>query len=341
MPVTQKQNTVSEQMRRAERTVLAVFPRSVNVTAPKPDSRADLMVNGQPLEITWVGSGHLGDIRPILQLSHHRPLIVVARQMSPGAQKALSESGMSWVDETGAADIAIGPIIISRTGRPLEQIDRPKRWSPAILAIAEAVLSGVKATVSETQAVTGLSTGSCTNALRFLGELGLLEANATRGPGSARRIVDPRELLQAYASAVENLPKPLNLQVGVTWRDFVTGIIEIGKAWTKENLDWAVTGGAAASVTAPYLTSVTHATVYVDADTIVGLEASASDVGLRPIEGGRLNLKPFPTVAVRNLTQIHQGLRAAPWPRIYADLRNEGVRGEEAAEHLWEVINDR
>lgn len=30
-------------------------------------------------------------------------------------------------------------------------------------------------------------------------------------------------------------------------------------------------------------------------------------------------------------------LRVAPWPRVYADLRVSGVRGEEAAEHLFEV----
>ena len=91
----------------------------------------------------------------------------------------------------------------------------------------------------------------------------------------------------------------------------------------------------------PYLSSVTHAAIYVDADTIVGLEVIAIDADLRPIEGGRLTLRPFPTVAVRVLAQMTRGLQIAPWPRIYVDLRNDGVRGEEAAEHLLEVMCGR
>jgi hypothetical protein len=115
-------------------------------------------------------------------------------------------------------------------------------------------------------------------------------------------------------------------------------LIEAGKKWSDANIAWAATGTAAASVIAPYLSAVTHAAIYVDADTIVRLEAIAIDAGLRPIQGGRLTMKPFPTVTVKNLARIEQGLRIAPWPRIYVDLRNEGVRGEEAAEHLLEVI---
>ncbi len=327
--------------RRAEQTVLAVFPRSIKVSRPARNRGADLTVNGQPLTIKWVGQGHLGDIRPILKQRRNRPNIIVARQMSPGARKALSEASISWVDETGAAEIAIGSIIVSRSGISPDHVARPRQWTPAVMAIAEAVLCGVTATVADTQAGTGLSTGSSTNALRFLSDQRLLEADAERGRSSARRVADAGKLLQAYATAVEALPPPLELQVGVTWRDPVTGIIEAGKKWSKANVAWATTGAAAAAVIAPYLTAVTHAAIYVDADTIVGLEAFAIDAGLRPIEGGRLTLRPFPTVTVRNLAEGIRGLQVAPWPRIYVDLRSEGVRGEEAAEHLLEVIGDR
>ena len=337
----QKHPADQDKGRRAEQTVLAVFPRSTKVDRPARNSGADLTVNGQPLTIKWVGQGHLGDIRPVLKQRRNRPNIIVARQMSPGARKALSEAGIGWVDETGAAEIAIGSIIVSRTGTSPDRIARPRRWAPAVMAIAEAVLCGVKATVSDTQAVTGLSAGSCINALRFLSDQTLLEADAERGRSSARRVADAGKLLKAYATAVEALPPSLKLQLGVAWRDPVTSIIEAGKKWRKANVTWATTGAAAASVIAPYLTAVTNAAIYVNADTIVGLEAIAMDAGLRPIEGGRLTIRPFPTVAVRALAQETKGLQVAPWPRIYVDLRNEGVRGEEAAEHLLEVINVR
>lgn len=210
-----------------------------------------------------------------------------------------------------------------------------------MMAVAEALLCGVRATVSGTQSATGLSAGSCTNALRFLSDQDLLAAGAKRGRGSGRHVKDENELLAAYATAIETLPLPLELQVGVTWRDPVAGLIEAGKRWGKAGITWTATGAVAASVIAPYLTAVTHAAAYVDGDSIVALESVAGKAGLRPIEGGRLTLKPFPTAAVRALAKKVDGLTTAPWPRVYADLLSEGLRGEEAAEHLLEVIRGR
>ena len=35
---------------------------------------------------------------------------------------------------------------------------------------------------------------------------------------------------------------------------------------------------------------------------------------------------------------VTEDMRVAPWPRVYADVKLVGVRGEEAAEHLREVV---
>lgn len=323
---------------RAERATLNVLPRSVKVRQGARGSAADLVVNGVPLLIEWVGEGWLRDVRPVLERRRDRPDIVVARRMSPGAREALSAAGVGWVDETGAAEIAAGSVIVSRSGRPGTAIEKPKRWTAAVLAVAESLLCGTRATVAATEEATGLSSGSCTYALRVLTDLGLLAADAQRGRDSARQVVDRDQLLDAYASIVAAWRTPLSLQVGVTWRDSVAGLADTGRMWDKARTAWAATGAVAASVIAPFLTTVTSAEVYVDADTIVGLEAAAVDVGLRPIEGGRLKLLPFPTVATRRLVEVVDGLRVAPWPRVYADLRQSGVRGEDAAEHLREVI---
>ncbi|HEX5266482.1 MAG TPA: hypothetical protein VFW24_06900, partial [Acidimicrobiales bacterium] len=63
----------------------------------------------------------------------------------------------------------------------------------------------------------------------------------------------------------------------------------------------------------------------------------AMSAGVEPMEGGRLILRPFPTATSRSLSTDVGGIRVAPWPRVYADLRDIGVRGEEAAEHLREL----
>lgn len=324
---------------RAIGTVLDVLPRSVRTDVSTRDTGADLIVGSHRLQIKWVGEGSLGNVRRFIENWPSHPDVVAARRLSPGAREALSAAGIGWVDETGAAEIAIGSIVVSRTGHPPKRVERTKRWTLSMTAIAEVVLCGTKPTVAATAAATGLSIATCTNSLKVFADLGLLEARAARGRWSARRLTDPELFLSAYVAAVDSMPAKISLPVGVTWRDPVAELIKVGREWDKANLDWASTGAAAASVIGPYLTTVTTVEVYIEAETMPGLEASASVAGFRPIEGGRLTLRPFPTVAVQRLATETSGLRVAPWPRVYVDLRHSGVRGEEAAEHLRDVIS--
>lgn len=208
-----------------------------------------------------------------------------------------------------------------------------------MLAIAEALLCGTTPTVSATTAVTGLSTGSCTNALRFLTSEGLLHASASRGRHSARSVTDAGGLLEAYATAANSKPDGPSLTVGALGRDPIHELAEIGQRWSGSDTQWAATGLVAASVMAPLLTSISTAEVYVDATTHPGLEAAARRADLRPIDGGRLTLRAFPTVTTDRLATIVDGLRVAPWPRIFVDLHRAGVRGEQAAEHLRETFS--
>jgi hypothetical protein len=322
---------------RALAALAAVLPASVDVR-PSPGANQQVRVGGQTLELAWVGEGHLGDVRAVIAVGL-QPDVVAARRLSPGAREALRRDGISWVDETGAAEIAIGSIVVSRSGHVSERPVKPPRWTPAVLGVAEALLCGTRGTVADTQEATGLSTGSCTNALRVLTDLGLLAATVPRGRASAREVVDRSALLGSYATAAEALRPPISLQVGVTGRDPARGVIDLGRRWDDAGLSWAATGAVAANVMAPYLTTVTTAEVFVAADTMATLDAAAATAGLRPIEGGRLTLRPFPTVAVQRLAYVEDGLVVAPWPRVYVDLRATGVRGEEAAEHLQETVD--
>jgi hypothetical protein len=317
---------------------MAVLPRSVELVAGVGDGV--VIVNGVPVRIEWAGEGHLGDARRVLARETLLPDVVAARALSPGARAELSQAGVGWVDETGAAEIALGTIIVSRSGRPVKRA-APRRWTRSALAVAEAALCGVKPTASAMRDATGLSMGSCVNALRVLTELQLLETLADRGRSSGRRVADLDQLLRAYVSAASALAPDLRMEVGVTWRDLADGLRKASKIWEADQVDVAVTGGLAAQALAPYLTSVTVAEVYVSVDTVIGLEAVAASAGLRPVEGGRLVLRPFPTSSVNVLATFVEGLRIAPWPRVYVDLLHAGVRGEDAAEHLREVIGER
>jgi hypothetical protein len=339
---------VSERSSRTSERILnalkAVFPAWADLrlaSAPTEPHVIDVRVSGRRFRAQWLPAGIPSEIRA-LAAQKVQPDVVVARRMSPGAKEALAELRMGWVDELGAAEILLGPIIISRTARQAAPSSRSEeRWTPAVLSVAEALLCGVQPTVSATNQATGLSGGSCGNALRLFTDRGLLVADANRGRASGRHLQDKRKLLEAYASEASASPAAPTLVVGVTWRDPVRGLVELGRRWGSYEMEWAATGATAAAVMAPVLTTVSSTRVYVDADSIAELQALASKSELRPIEGGRLTLAPFPTTSTRLLAQTIENIRVAPWPRVYVDLLATGVRGEEAAEHLWEVIDGK
>ena len=326
---------------RCAAAVAAVLPRSVEVRRERDNGRSICFrLNDEPFEVMWLGEGRLRQARELIADRKGRPDLVVARLMSPGARSAFSDAGIGWIDETGAAEVALDSLIVSKSGRAVSTPPKPPRWTPAVVAVAEALLCGGKATVAAMQEMTGLSAGSCTNALRTLTELGLLSAQARRGRNSMRRIPDADTLLDEYSRAAESLAPATAISAGVFWRDPLAGVGEIGRLWDRAGVSWAVTGALAADVIAPYLTTVTTADVYVDRYTIAGIESVADAAGLRAIPGGRLTLRTYPPCLQRLSTTVQRGLRLVPWPRVYADLRPFGVRGEDAAEHLREVICD-
>ncbi len=301
------------------------------------DVAGTVRLNGAEVRTVWVGQGTLPDSRSAVELVAPHT-VLAAQRFTPAARDVLRAAKASWVDETGAAEISIGPVVVARDGRSLPP-SKPKGWTASTLAAVEAVLAGSgSVTASSVASTSGLSIGAATNALRFLTDQRLLITDSARGPHSARRVADADRLLAVYADASVPLRKPLVLSVGVLGRDLAAEVVEIGRSWALESFEWAVTGVLAADHLAPYLTSFGSAVVYVDASTIAELERVASAADLTPTDGGRLTLAPFPTATTRTLATNVDGLKLAPWPRVYADLRTVGVRGEEAAEHLKEVI---
>jgi hypothetical protein len=193
--------------------------------------------------------------------------------------------------------------------------------------------------VSSIEDTTGLSTGSAVSALKFLEDKGHLTSAKARGPAAARRLVDRNALLDAYAAAAERLRPPISIPVGVLWRDPIAGVVTTGRLWDAAGMDWAATSALSASLLAPMQTEIAPMEIYVPGRTWGDLRRAALAAGLQEMTGGRLVLRPFPTPAGVKLTEMNiEGFRSTLWPRVYADLRTTGVRGEDAAEHLREEM---
>ncbi len=298
---------------------------------------AIVRIGSHRLLARWVGRGSVRTVNQALML-RPRADILVGSELSLGAGAAASRAGVGWVDESGAAEIAAGAILVSRTGRPRHKPARQPGWTTAVLSITEAILCGTKATVSATAAATGHSMSSTARALAMLGDFGLLEASADRGRHSGRRVIDRDRLLDQYAEAALRLRPAAQLRCGVLWRDPLIELDELGAHWERAGVRWAATGSLGAAILAPYLTEIGGGEVYVEASSEPALRNAARHVGVEPMEGGRLLLRPFPTAASERLATRVGGVTVAPWPRVYADLREVGVRGEEAAEYLRETM---
>jgi DNA-binding transcriptional ArsR family regulator len=330
---------------RVERRMLAaltaVLPRSAPVEVVAADGSYTVVRLGRRrLALHWVGRAGVREVRDVLGL-RDRPDIIVGSELSLAARAAAGEAGLGWVDETGGAEIVADDIVVSRSGRPERARTRPKVWTPSVLGVAEAILCGATPTVAAIAEATGHSQSSAAHALSVLTGMGLLDAEARRGQRSGRRVIDADRLLGEYAQAAGRVTAKAQLQCGVAWRDPLVSLERIGQRWDQAGAEWAVTGAVGAAVLAPYLTDVGGGEVYVEATGRPDLLAMAREADIEPMDGGRLLLRPFPTAASRRLATRQDGLRVAPWPRVYADLRLVGVRGEEAAEHLREVVHGR
>lgn len=321
---------------RAVRALEQVLPRGVLVE--RNGNNGSVRIRGTPLTLRWVGEGWPSDLRKHIVEDLEGELLA-ARYFSEGARRILEKHGVGWVDETGGAEFSVGPIVVSRSGDPkAAKRLRPRRWTPAVTSVSEAILCGASPTVKSMVEATGLSNGASGKALRFLTDQGLLEQDVARGPRSGRRLRDPGRLLDAYAEAVaESEPGP-RLELGVLWDDAINGVTQVGKRLASEEISWACTSAVGAQLLAPYLTTVATAEVYVDGRTLEELRAIAELLELRPVEGGRLILQPFPAMVTKAFSTTHDGLAIAPWPRVFADLLGYGVRGPDAAEHLREVF---
>jgi hypothetical protein len=177
--------------------------------------------------------------------------------------------------------------------------------------------------------------------LSFLERLGFLTADAARGRSSARRVIDPNELLEAYATAANAKRSDVSVAIGITTRDIIRMLAGARKKWDRVHIAWAATGKVAANVLAPNRARVTTADVFVAAETRRAITAIAAIAGLRAERGGRLILRPFPTVTTRKLADEQMGIRVAPWPRVYADLCCGGIQTEKTAEHLRDIEQRR
>jgi len=330
---------------------IAALPAGVRVTVKPGETQAvptfSVVVHAGSGEhrflAGWAGEGWPADVERLIAASPEVE-VVFAKGFSLGAKDWLSAHHRGWVDESGDANVSLstGLIIFREGGTRQVKEEAAIQWTRTMLTAAEAALSGVAPTVEAVEAATGISRGASTNALARLEKLGLLKrSQGSRGPGSARQVVDIKSFIDEYATAAGMLRKKQRvIRIHRLWKDSLEELESaIAPALNRKADSWAVTGAAASILLAPYLSEVTVVELYVDDDLFANRDRLAELLGGSVVDRGhRIEVRALPTPMSANGPVI-RGVHVALPARVYADLVAAGGRSAEAANHLMETID--
>ena len=155
------------------------------------------------------------------------------------------------------------------------------------------------------------------------------------GPARVRRVVNAGALLDLFAEEADEQPRrtPAYL-LAQTNRQLID---LLGRNLDRAGVECALTGAAAASILAPFLTAVPLAHVWVNElaapeDLYAGAQADPAADGANVIF---LQAKADGPLAFREQVQ---GIWLANRFRIYADLLDDPRRGKEQAQKLREEV---
>ena len=273
------------------------------------------------------------------------PLVVIAEEMTATAREILDEAGVGSIDGLGNVHLELPGLIMKITGTKR----RPRPVASARLSgksgvVAEAMLLGVEESwsVAELAGRCRVSPGLVHRVLLRLEHEGVVTPSGA-GPQKTRRVSNPTALLDLWAEE----------QRGPAWRQPATMaqqapdqlITAVSAALESAEVDYALTGAAAADYALTADAATAAAPLRVDVGTVGVLEvwvASTADlielcarVGAEPVESA-------PSVVLsqgRDDTPLVFRARAGGvWTanvlRLYCDLRRDPNRGRELSEHL-------
>jgi len=271
------------------------------------------------------------------QAAHPKtPLLLVAGQTTAKAREILGEHGIAFVDGQGNAHIELPGLFFHLEGR------RPPRGGEATLPptrlrgkagiVAQALLRHPDRAwqVGDLTAEAKISAGLAHRVLTRLEREKILVAEGT-GPKRVRRVTNPTALLDLWAE--ENVDRPARTTAYLLAQTPHQLIQDLGDGLDRHRIDYALTGAAAGSLVAPFVTAVPVVEVWVQATA--GAEQLRDAVGAELVTEGHnivlLQAKDDAPLAFRE--QI-DGLWTVNRFRLYADLRQDPRRGREQADHL-------
>lgn len=264
------------------------------------------------------------------------PLLLIAGETTAEAREILAEHGVAVLDGLGNAHIELPGLLIHTEGKTPRSQARPTRLAGKAGVVAQALLLRPERgwQVQELAHKTGLSVGLTHRVLSRLTDEGLVVAEGI-GPRRIRRVADPTALLDVWAE--ENVDRPNRSRAFLLAQSPRQLITQLSTSLDRNGIPHAVTGAAAASVVAPFITAVPVAEVWVTASATGDQLYDA--VGADAVTEGHnvlfLQAKDDTPLAFREQAD---DLWVANRFRIYCDLRHDPRRGREQADHLRQEV---
>lgn len=326
--------------------VLREVPGLTVVAEPGPAGRrvdAILRFAGreEPIAVEFKRRANAATARQLVHQSEtlaDTPLLIVAGETTVEARTILVEHGIGVIDGLGNAHLALPGLLFHLEGRRRQhQAAGPVtpirlRGKAGIAAQALLLQPDRDWKVQELAHEAGVATGLAHRVLVRLEEEGVVVAEAS-GPQRVRRIVNRTALLDLWAE--EQLERPqrtLGHLLAQTPQKLIQQLAtELGRA----EIDYALTGAAAASLVAPFVTAVPVVEIWVAETAAPAQLAAVAD----PVAEGHnvvfLQAKDDAPLVFR---EQRRDLWLANRFRLYADLRRDPRRGREQADHLREQV---
>ena len=272
----------------------------------------------------------------LVNVARHRPelpLVLIAAETTADARRILSEHDIAFIDGLGNVHIELPGLLfhVMGTGRPT-RTPAPSRLSGKSGLVAQALLLDPERAwrIKDLAEQTAVSSGLTHRVLARLEVEGIVSTNGA-GPHRTRHVTDPAALLDLWTE--ENVDKPVRTRgylLAQTPRQLITGL---GERLDGAGIDYALTGSAAASIVAPFVTTITVTEVWVAAATDPREFFERTPV--TPVtEGHNVTFLQAGTDAPLAFRQRSGGLWIVNRFRLYADLRRDMRRGVEQADHL-------
>jgi hypothetical protein len=300
------------------------------------------------LELVWAGRGWPAEVKRALAeipSPWPRQVVLVALRFSSGSLELLRQRSANWVDEAGRARIESpdGLLVIRDVEPELEEPRTPAfRWARSSVDIAEFLLASPEEVFSAVDVAghSGWSHPQTTKVLRqFAGRGWAQKVGPARGRGSGWRLADPAALLDAWAAHVGSAGRERVLAHRVV-RDPMAFLREQLAPALDSLMPWAASGWAGLEAAAPFVTAVPVLHIYIPAEAMAAgrLRDVMRATGLREVEeGARVEFWAASELALALATET-AFVPVVAAPRLHADLRALGGRGEEAAEHVREEL---